>query len=228
MMNAVVPLGPGGMMEAPEEHHQGVAEQLKEGLFTSNPRLVGTLVYLVFCLAFWFVLLSTQGGSKSYEMVQNIRGSLGSYMEVSDAASWFDFMEQTFPDVVFPVEFYNGDEYEREDLGNVANSFMLVGAVGIRQVRSKNNTCGLVEKDKIFPMVKNCFGEYSKKNEDKVPYGPTVEPGTARMFTWATAESLGCKVGCSTVGNLGITYQGGGFFEKLPSNRTAETNAAGG
>ena len=221
-MNSIMPEG----ME--EEEHQGVMQQLKEGLFTKNPKLYGTLLYLVFCAAFWFVLTSTQGGSQSYELVQNIRGSLGDYMDVSDAASWFDFMEGTFPGVVFPVKYYNGDGYESEHLGNVADNFMLVGAVGIRQVRSKNNTCGLASKDKIFSMVKNCFGEYSKKTEDREPYGPTVEPGTTRMFTWATAEDLGCRVGCSTAGNLGITYQGSGFFEKLPSNRSAETYAAGG
>ena len=145
-------------------------------------------------------------------------GSLrfGAFGDVSDSASWFDFMENELPGVVFPVEYYNGDGYEVENLGNVADHFMLIGAVGVRQVRAKNNTCLL---NMIFHYVKNCFGEYSKKNEDREPYGPVVEPGNDRKFKYSTALDLFCRVGCSTVANLGITYQGGGFFEKLPSAR---------
>jgi hypothetical protein len=220
-----------GVMPEPDDDEEeppkpGVMEQLKDGLFVHNPKLYSTLLYLVFVLAFWFVLTRTQGGRTSFDLVQSLRGTLSGYMEVTDSASWFEFMEGTFPAVVFPVEYYNGEGYADEDLGNVADHFMLVGAVGIRQVRTKNNTCDLKKKDMIFPMVKNCFGEYSPGTEDREPYGPEVEPGTDRTFKYSTALDLGCKVGCSTVGNLGIEYGGGGFFEILPSERAAETNAA--
>lgn len=217
-MNGVVP------DDMEEEEKAGVMKQLKTGLLTDNPKLVGTLVYLVFCAAFYWVMTGTQGGSASYELVQNIRGALGGFSEVSDAASWFEFMENSFPGVVFPVSYYNGDGYEAEHLGNVADTFMLVGAVGMRQVRAKNNTCSLKSTDLISPMVRNCFGEYSTKNEDREPYGPVLEPGTDRKFKFADAKTLGCSVGCQTAANLN-SYQGGGFFEMLPSLRANTTNA---
>jgi polycystin 1L2 len=204
--------------------HLGVVDQLKQGIFTRNPKLIQTLVYFCFCGCFFWVMDSTQGGTKSYELVQNIRGSFSAFTEVSDGASWFEFMESTFPDVAFPVAYYNGDEYEDENLGNVADHFMLIGAVGVRQVRVKNNTCSLKGSDKIFPYVKNCFGEYSTSTEDRGPFGPEVEPGDDRAFKYSTSLDLGCKVGCSTETNLGITYGGGGFFEQLPSARNASTN----
>ena len=211
--------------EVVEGHRQGAVGQLKEGLITKNPKLLGTLVYLIFCGAFFWVMTSTQGSSASYELVQNLRNALSAFTDVGDAKSWFNFMEETFPGVVFPVDYYNGDNYEPEHLGNVADTFMLVGAVGMRQVRAKNNTCSLKASDLIHPLVKNCFGEYSKKHEDREPFGPKVEPGNDRTFKYSTAKSLGCSIGCQTTANLN-TYQGGGFFEQLPSLRTNTTNAA--
>jgi hypothetical protein len=217
-MKGVVPV------DEEEVEKEGVMKQLKSGLLTNNPKLVGTVVYLVFCGAFWWVMTGTQGGSASYELVQNLRGALSGFTEVSSAASWFDFMENSFPGVVFPVSYYNGDGYESEHLGNVADTFMLIGAVGMRQVRAKNNTCALKASDLIHPLVKNCFGEYSSKNEDRGPYGPVLEPGTDRKFKFSDAKTLGCSVGCQTAANLN-TYQGGGFFELLPSLRANTTNA---
>lgn len=149
---------------------------------------------------------------------------MGGWLDVSDPATFFNFMESEFADVVFPVSYYNGEGYEDENLGNVASSYMLLGAVGMRQVRSKNNTCDLSADDLIFPLVKNCFGEYSSNNEDRQPYGPMVLPGSDRTFKYSTALDLGCKVGCSVAGWLN-TYQGGGFFELLPSGRKNTTNA---
>jgi hypothetical protein len=130
--------------------------QFKDGIFIRNPKLVQTCLSFFFCGCFFWVMHSAQGGNPSYELVQNIRGGFSRFMEVSDGTSWFKFMEGEFPDVTFPVEYYNGDGYEDENLGNVADRFMLVGAVGVRQIRVKNNTCpGLKEQDMIFPFVRN-------------------------------------------------------------------------
>jgi hypothetical protein len=224
-LKGVAPEGEDAHEEEAAEDRPSALNQLKSGLLTNNPKLFGTLLYAVFCVAFWWVMTTTQGGSASFELVQNLRNALSDFTEVGDARSWFDFMEKSFPGVVFPVDYYNGDTYEPEHLGNVADTFMLVGAVGMRQVRAKNNTCSLKASDLIHPLVKNCFGEYSKKHEDREPFGPKVEPGNDRTFKYSTAKSLGCSVGCQTTALLN-TYQGGGFFEQLPSLRTNTTNAA--
>ena len=40
------------------------------------------------------------------------------------------------------------------------------------QVRVKNSTCNLGGSELIYPYVKNCYGDYSNKNEDRAQYGP--------------------------------------------------------
>ena len=208
------------------EEQPGVFAQLKTGLISKNPKFVGTCLYFLFVAAFFWVMTGAQGGEKSYDLVQNLRAAMAEFTDVSDHAGWFAFMQKTFPDVVFPVEYYNGQALEEENLGNVANYFMLLGAVGVRQLRAKDNTCNLKKSDKIFPNVKNCFGEYSiLKNDDTTPFGPTVEPGTDRKFKYSTSTDLGCTSGCMITAQL-ATYGGGGFFELLPSERSNKTNSA--
>ena len=207
-----------------EEERPGVLSQLYTGLFTNNPKFWQTFVYLIFVMAFFWAMMAAQGGSNAFEMVDNIRNLFGDFVDVSDHSSWFDFMENTFPDVVFPGSYYNGEKFEDEHLGNVGTYFMLIGAVGVRQVRAKNNTCGIDPTSKISPFVKNCFGEYNMlNNEDTMPYGPPVEPGTGRKFQYSTAAQLGCNSVCTVTGNLN-TYGGGGFFKLLPSARLNSTN----
>ena len=52
-------------------------------------------------------------------------------------------MEQMFPGIVVPSEYYNGDKLEGENLGQVNGDFLLLGAISARQVRVMNNTCNL-------------------------------------------------------------------------------------
>ena len=128
---------------------------------------------------------------------------LGDFGDISNDAGWFDFMESTFPEVVVPTEYYNGNNLEQEHLGHIQNGFLLLGSISARQLRVKNMTCDIDESDLIYPSVQNCFGEYSTKNEDRQPYGPPVtESGSELRFTFATAKDLGCRVGCSNWTNL--------------------------
>ena len=173
-----------------------------------------------------WLCVSTQGGEEAFQMTSSIRSTLGDFGDVSDDAGWFDFMEETFPGVVVPTEYYNGNALEQEHLGHIQNGFLLLGAISARQVRVKNMTCDIDASDLIYPSVHNCFGEYSQKNEDREPYGPLVtDSGSQRKFAYATAKDLGCRVGCSTAGWL-ATYQGGGFKEDLPSVRASNTTEA--
>ena len=41
---------------------------------------------------------------------------LGDFGDISNDAGWFDFMESTFPEVVVPTEYYNGNNLEQEHL----------------------------------------------------------------------------------------------------------------
>lgn len=123
-----------------EQHSSGahnIKQQLKQGLFTRNPRAFETLVYFIFVGMFLWLCLSTQGGSKSYDLTANIRDKLADFVEVSDSGSWFKFMEDTLPEILVPSLYYNGQELESEHLGNVAGEFMLLGSVAARQLRVK-------------------------------------------------------------------------------------------
>ena len=60
--------------------------------------------------------------------------------QVTNEAGWFEFMEQTFPGIVVPTEYYNGDKIEGQNLGQVNGDFLLLGAISARQVRVMNNT----------------------------------------------------------------------------------------
>ena len=211
-----------------EQHSSGahnIKQQLKQGLFTRNPRAFETLVYFIFVGMFLWLCLSTQGGSKSYDLTANIRDKLADFVEVSDSGSWFKFMEDTLPEILVPSLYYNGQELESEHLGNVAGEFMLLGSIAARQLRVKNLTCNIDKDDLIYPSMRNCFGDYSKSTESREPYGParfvgsnSTKASTELKFEYSTAKDLGCKVGCSTVGWL-ATYQGGGYQVQLPSFR---------
>ena len=97
-----------------------IQQQLKEGLITRNPRLVETLAYTIFLAVFVWLCISTQGGAPAFNLTSNMRNNLGGFLQVADEGAWFDFMENTFPYVVVPTEYYNGEALESEHLGNVA------------------------------------------------------------------------------------------------------------
>lgn len=196
-------------------------------LFTlQNPRFFELVAYTFFLAAFLWLCINTQGGVDAFQMTSSIRNMLADFGDVSDDAGWFAFMESSFPELVVPTEYYNGNQLEKEHLGHIQNGFLLLGAISARQVRVKNMTCDLDPSDLIYPSVQNCFGEYSSKTEDRQPYGPLVSTsGSAVKFNFFTAKELGCRVGCSTSGWL-ASYQGGGFKEDLPSVRESNTTEA--
>ena len=210
------------LMEYEEHHAHGshhIRQQLKEGIITRNPKLFETIAYFFFMCAFMWLCLSTQGGRRAFSFTSSIRTHLGDFESVQDHEGWFVFMEKTLPSVVVPSQYYNGQELEDEHLRTVGGEFLLLGAITARQVRVKNLTCSINTDDLIYPSVHNCFGEYSRKNEERQPYGPLQN---AAKFKYSTAKDMGCKVGCMIFGWLN-SYQGGGYQVVLPSERNVNT-----
>ena len=201
-----------------EDHHEpavrrrsSVLQQLKEGIFTNNPRFWESLVYIIFLIIFTWVCMNAQGGSKSYSLAQSIRNELSSFESISSAGDWYDFMQTTFVPAVLPVTWYNGDSLKPDELRQVNMKFMLLGTVSARQVRVKPNTCNIMKGSKMANYADICYGPYSSSNEDRAPYGPTYATDiNMKKFNFQTALELGCKVGCSTRGVLNA-YSGGGY-----------------
>eukprot|EP00960_Hanusia_phi_P041772 755150-Hanusia_phi.AAC.1 len=224
---------PGGTFDHDDEEtdhpfvrrRSSVLAQLKEGIFTNNPRFWETLTYIIFLMIFTWVCMNAQGGSKSYSLAQSVRNSFSSFESISSPGGWFDFMQTVFVPAVLPVSWYNNDPLTASDLRQVNMQFLLLGTVSARQVRVKPNTCNVIKGSKMSVYADICYGPYSSSNEDRTPYGPTYATDVnMQKFNYQTALELGCKVGCSTRGVLN-SYSGGGY--KGETGRTRQLTKRG-
>jgi hypothetical protein len=79
-----------------------------------------------------------------------------------------------------------------------------------------NSSC-----DVLTPLVnisQDCYGEFSSRNENRTAFGDIIAGTTnQRPYTYKTAKDLGCTLGCSSSGEIGVSYPAGGFVFALPT-----------
>ena len=64
-------------------------------------------------------------------------------------------------------DWYNGEEFENSEYGNVLYANTIVGAIRFRQLRVKSGSCGL-KKD--VHLRESCYPKFSTANQIKKPF----------------------------------------------------------
>ena len=78
--------------------------------------------------------------------------------------------------------------------GDFYRAFRLLGTIRMRQVRVKQDSCGIPAE--LRYRVGRCHAALSphnftgKSNEDTIDYGPTVNDSSRPAFQWYSAEAL--------------------------------------
>jgi len=193
-----------------------------------NPKSVDAILYFIFLIIFTLVVFNAQGqptDSSPYYMIQNIRRRWGGPFEnVTAAGDWFDYMIKTFVPLTFPNRWYNGEPFGDNDLGwpgGHPETYRLLGAVSIRQVRVQSGSCSVHQE--LKSTVPTCYGDYKQSTEDKQAFGPISDTSFGKpRYEYTTAKENGEN---SFTGQA-ATYYGGGFQLALPSTPVNGTQAA--
>ena len=193
-----------------------------------NPKAVDALLYFVFLIVFTLIVFNAQGqptDASPYYMIQNVRRRWGGPFEnVTAASDWFEYMMTTFVPLTFPNRWYNGEPFGDSDLGwpgGHPETYRLLGAVSLRQVRVRPGTCSVHQELKAT--VPSCYGDYNKENEDRQAYGPVSDTSFGEpRYQYTGAE----ENGESSFRGQATTYYGGGFQQALPSVARNDTQAA--
>ncbi|KAJ1494368.1 Polycystin cation channel, partial [Baffinella frigidus] len=183
--------------------------------------------YLVFVAVFTWVVFNSQGEA-AFMMVNDIFTALSSFEAITSIADWWTFHDKVFSAVVFPNTWYNGQDLDKQLLGNVNGKYALMGAVGLRQQRVKTDSCKI--RDRFQSVTNLCLEDMSSSTEDRAPYGSPIGGSTLLTYQYKTAAELGVEVGAKLGCRLGgiysgycRVYKGGGFVEPLPSARSNMT-----
>ncbi|XP_063221277.1 polycystin-2-like protein 1 [Bacillus rossius redtenbacheri] len=98
-----------------------------------------------------------------------------------------------------------------DDKQRASRDYRLLGAVRIRQVRVRNDSC--VVKEVFRDKFSTCYNYYSGQAEERGP----LDLGNGHVWLHHTADELG---GGSYGGSVS-TYGGGGYFQDFPFSRSA-------
>jgi len=94
---------------------------------------------------------------------------------------YFSFYSQILQGVIlsglYTTTWYNGQNVSNEDLGYVLNENRMLGIPRMRQLRMRNDSC-IVPSD-FQETILECFDTYSERLEEKKPFGPPNDNGTA-------------------------------------------------
>ena len=192
-----------------------------------NPKTVDAILYFIFLVIFTLIVFNAQGqptDSSPYYMIENIRKRWGRPFEkVNSAGDWFDYMQTSFVPITFPNRWYNGEPFQESDLGwpgGHPETYRLLGAIALRQVRVQPDTCTVHQELKAT--VPSCYGDYDTSNEDKKAYGPISDTSFGQpRYQYTTAVENGEN---SFRGQV-ATYFGGGY--QIPISTAARNDTQG-
>ena len=190
-----------------------------------NPKAVDAILYFTFLIIFSFIIFNAQGqptDSSPYYMIANVRRRWGEpFLNVKSAGDWFNYMTDTFVPLTMPNRWYNGEPFGDAELGwpgGHPETYRLLGAVSLRQVRVKAGTCAVHQELKAT--VPDCFGDYDLTNEEQQAFGPVSDTSMGEpRYAYTTAV----QNGENSFRGQAATYYGGGFQVLLPSKARNDT-----
>lgn len=200
----------------------GCFSRIYHQLLTRNPRSVESLSWIVFVILFTLVATAGQGNDgSSYALANDIRTLLSNFMGLGKASDWWGFMTDTFLPLLYATTWYNGDPLQASDVGLTNFEYVIVGKIGIRQLRVRNDSCKV--RYTFNGTNPGCYADFSSSAEDQRPYGPIDNSTGLPMYRYSTAKQLGCTTACYSSG-LYAVYPTSGFFEQLPPATGSNTS----
>jgi hypothetical protein len=161
------------------------------------------IIYISFLVCFMTVIFLTRDVPSVYEMEASVRDLIAgeeflpedtqirkTFYEIGEFSEFFQFLLGPFYNQVYATEWYNGQNLtsiQRQSL-NIYNR--VVGAVRLRQLRVKDNSCAISRNYNAF--TSECFDYYNENSRSTSAYGPTTNP---EKYTWyCGSNSLLCTV----------------------------------
>ena len=155
-------------------------------------------VFMLFTVLFIYSLQSRRRVEAGYYQVQAIRTIMveegfgdfneKSFLDIRNFEEVYDWIDNVLVEALYPDSKYNGDEFSSREKGSVMTYNRIVGAIRIRQSRSRPNvdcpgTTATLNRRKVMNstfdvfdelFVSECHGRPSPLNEETRPFGPGV------------------------------------------------------
>ena len=123
-----------------KDKKKGILFQILYGVFINNPRFWESFVYVAFVLSFTVVAIGS-ASNDMFIMGNEIRSTYSSFNSIVKISDWWNFMQNDFVTYTFPNQWYNGLPMSTGEMGMLNSQFLLLGAVGLRQLRVRKNSC---------------------------------------------------------------------------------------
>lgn len=195
-----------------------------------HPKFFDMLLYIGFLGLLTYVVLQAQDldgvwpTSAPFMTAKLLHARYGDkFVQIDTIGKWFEYIENDFLPIVYPLTWYSGKQIAKNDLGfagagsNSPDNFRIVGAVQVRQVRTQKATCPTTYQREMRNLVLYCVGEYSLYTQDEAPYGPD-EKGSPRYAFTSKIEN-----GENSYSGIFSSYDGGGYVISLPADGDEET-----
>jgi hypothetical protein len=135
------------------------------------------------------------------------------FYDIANMDDWWAWLQGPFLSNMLEEEWYNGDPYSEEEKKFVLGYFRIVGAIRLRQLRVRPNSCDV---NQIFAkVIPHCYYQYNPYTEDRSCFGPNC------TYVWRSPQQL--QDTPYFWGRLSV-YDGSGFVVDLKPNRTAVTS----
>nr|CAD7413530.1 unnamed protein product [Timema poppensis] len=160
-------------------HLQRAREKEKLSLKLSE-MLSDLIMYLVYFVTLYWVVLANRDDRLYYSnnnmlnmvIFGKYTNSL-SFEDIYSDETFKEYISETLLPTIHGDEWYNGEPLNAPGIGKDTIS-LLLGVPRLRQLRVINNTCK--PPTRLKPMFKNCYSEFSTRNEDRNDYGMRWTP----------------------------------------------------
>lgn len=129
------------------------------------------------------------------------------FKEINTEHHFWQFVENVWVDSIFTPKDISNSTLNRTST-RTGNSVLydntILGAVTVRQLRVRNQTCVIPED--LRPYITDCYGRYSVENRDTNSYGP------GNQWTWTNDDMLDGVM----YWGLYDTYDGSGYVLSVP------------
>eukprot|EP00281_Chroomonas_sp_CCMP1168_P016573 CAMPEP_0206219616 /NCGR_PEP_ID=MMETSP0047_2-20121206/4409_1 /ASSEMBLY_ACC=CAM_ASM_000192 /TAXON_ID=195065 /ORGANISM="Chroomonas mesostigmatica_cf, Strain CCMP1168" /LENGTH=247 /DNA_ID=CAMNT_0053642161 /DNA_START=179 /DNA_END=919 /DNA_ORIENTATION=- len=190
-------------------------------------------LYTVFLALLSWVVVSVQdlgpspdasGDPSSYLTLREIRRRFETpFLNVTTAADWFDYVNNTVLAFAYPLVWYDGEALTEEEQGfpgrGQPGSNRMLGAIKLRQLRVQPNSCQSAFEAEFSRTPSRCYGPFSLASEDQNDFGPLISDPPLPKYDYTAGDS---DKDLPFTGQI-TTYPGGGFSTMMPADGSADS-----